>query len=380
MLLKTKNTLDLNAPVTYLTSSVSAGGTAFPLQNINQFTGSWAIQLGKTGEEKAEILIASSNISGTQITTTGTSRFDHQTDTPIYAIKYDQLVFERSTLGTSGAATPVTNGTINITPDSKFTFFDDTSGSTAYAYKTYFRASLLSVNSTESDWITSAGFTFYSKAKMRQRIRGKLYDSSYIPQDSDLDDWINEWMEVMTNAAIDVNKDYSLGTVDIDFGGTAQLGTITSTDYKDIRRVWFTYDGGNTWVKATKKDITGFEPTELFNQSHPYYFFQGDNIIGRLPNDVAGSARLVYYKTTPLLVEDTDELPVVMHNYTKSFVDYGEAQARKRDGKIDEGTNLENNAKLGLQKFTSQITPRSFSGAVYIEQIEPSDGQDALLI
>lgn len=380
ILIKVRNLLDLNAPISYLTSSVAAGGTTLPIQNINQYTGNWAIQLGKSGEEKAEILLLSSNVTGTALNTTGTTRFDHQTDTPVYAIKYDQLVFERSTVGTAGTATPMSSGTISISPDSQYTFFDDTSGSTTYAYKTYFRASILAVNSTESDWLTSAGFTFYSKAKLRQRIRGKLYDSTYIQQDSDIDDWLNEWLEIMTNAAIDVNKDYSLGTTNVSYSGTAQLGTISSTDYKDVRRVWLTYDGGNSWAKATKKDINGFEPTEVFNQQHPYYYFQGDNVIGRLPSDVSGSAGIIYYKTTPILVEDTDELPVVMHNYTKSFVDYGEAQARKKDGKLDESTALENNAKLALQKFVSQITPRSQTGAVYVDQVEPSDGQDALLI
>lgn len=380
MLIKTRNLLTLNAPVSYLSSSTQVSGTAFPVQNINQFTGNWAIQLGQTGEEKSEILILSSSVSGTALNTTSAARFDHPTDTPVYAIKFDQVVFERSTAGTAGTATPLSNGTISITPDSQYTFFDDTSGASTYAYKAYFRASTLGVNSTESDWLTSSGFSFYSKAKIRSRIRKKLYDSTFIPDDADIDDWINEWLEVMNNAAIEVNKDYALGTVDIGYSGTAQLGTVTNSDYKDLRRIWFTYDGGNSWAKATKKPITGFEPTEVFNQQHPYYFFQGDNIIGRLPYDVAGSARLVYYKRYPVLVEDADELPVSMQSYTKSFVDYGESQARKRDGKMQDAKVLEDNAKAGLSRFVSDITPRSSTGPVFIETVEPSDGQDALLI
>jgi hypothetical protein len=63
-------------------------------------------------------------------------------------------------------AAPIANGTINIQPDSQYTIFDDTTGTTTDAWKTYYRSSALSVITTESDWITSGGYSFYSLAKI----------------------------------------------------------------------------------------------------------------------------------------------------------------------------------------------------------------------
>jgi hypothetical protein len=382
MLIKVKNSLDTLAQSTYLSQPTAVGAGTFPVSNINGGAASWAIQLGKTGEEKSEVLLLSASTpSGTALVTTGTARYDHPTDTPVYFTKYDQIVFKVSTTGTAGAATAISGGTVTITPDGTATVFDHTTGASTYAYKSAFYSSVLAVSSSDSDWQTPSGFTFYSKAKIRQRIRSKLFDSSYIPLDSDIDDWINEWLETMTNAAINVNKDYSLGTVDVTFSGTAQLGTITATDYKDVRRVWMTTDGVS-WHNASKKDIINIEPNAQYSDSMPKYFFQGDNIIGRVPNDTSATARLVYYKTSPVLANETDELPVVMRAYTKSFIDYGESQARKRDGKIPEAQTLEQSAKndrsTGLAAFVKHITPRAFTGVTFVEEVEPTSGEDGM--
>ncbi|WP_460996725.1 hypothetical protein, partial [Staphylococcus aureus] len=72
----------------------------------------------------------------------------------------------------------------------------------------------LVVNSTESDWITSAGFSFYSLGALRQRAKDKLVNASFITDDSLFNDWANEWKDEMANAVIAVNEDYSMGTVD----------------------------------------------------------------------------------------------------------------------------------------------------------------------
>lgn len=377
MLIKAKNNLTDVAQNTYLSSSVSAGGTALPVQNIAGFNASWAVQIGRTGEQQTEIkLLSASTPSGTQLTTTGTVTYDQPQDTPVFAIKYDKMIFKRSTDGTAGTATAMTGGTVNITPSSVYTAFDDTTGASTYAYKVAFYNSVLATSSSDSDWITPAGFSFYSLAKLRSRIRAKFFDSSFIPTDEQIDDWINEWLEVMTNAAIKVNKDYAIGTVDVAYSGTAQLGTITATDYKDVRRVWY-IDGSGT-TPATKKDLTGFSPNEQFTAANPHYFFQGDNIIGRLPNDAAGTLRIAYYKMNPVLVNDTDELPVSMRSYTKSFVDYGYAQGLHKDGKASEGEIRENRAEKGKNDFIKEITPRAFTGTVYVDTVEAIDGDDSL--
>ncbi len=377
-IIKALNNLDQVAPYSFLSNTEAIGAGTIRVKNINAFSASWAVQIGKTGEEQAEIkMLGTATPSGTALVLVGTTLYEHPTDTPIYSIKYDQIVFERSTSGTAGTATPITDGTITITPDSFYTQFDDADGATTYAYRTYYRNSVGSAVTSESDWLTSAGFSFYCLAKLRERVKNKVTNANFIGNDNVIDDWVNEWLEVMNNKAINVNKDYSLGTVDVAFG-TSGLGTITSSDYKEVRRFWVTYDGGASFVESTKMAIIDYLPNQIFNQSHPYFNFQGDNIFQIHPSDTAGTARLVYYKLTPVLVNDTDELPVSMHSYTKSFVDYGLAQAYYLDGKDTKAAKMEANAGFGLSSFINEITPRSKTGPQFITIVEETSNDTEL--
>jgi len=375
MLIRSKNILDQSALSTFLATSVNAGGTSLYVQNIAGFTLSQAIQVGKTNTEKAEVLVLdSSSPSGTTLNTTGTIKFDHAGDIPVYQIKFNQVVFKRSTSGTAGTATAMTNGTVTITPDQEFTEFDDTTATSSYAYKVAYKNSVTGEVSADSDWITPAGFSFYSLAAMRRRIRSKLYNANFIPTDDIVNDWINEYMEIMNGAIIDVNKSYALGTTDVAFSGTAELGTITATDFKEIRRVWFTSDG-NTFYNAKQMDINEYDPQAVFSAIDPFYYYQGDTVIGRKPADASGTARIVYYKLNPVLSNDTDELPVPMRAYTKGFVDYGVAQALYKDNKSQEAARREEIAYAVIAKFVSQVAPRDFDGPRTMRHEYPIEGE-----
>ena len=52
----------------------------------------------------------------------------------------------------------------------------------------------------------------------------------------------------MNNAAIQVDESYSLGSTNAAFG-TSGLGTITTEDFKEIKKLWVTYDG-SSYMKA----------------------------------------------------------------------------------------------------------------------------------
>ena len=373
-LIKVSNNLDNNASKSFLSGSLASGGTTIPVKNINGFSASWAIQLGKTGEETSEILIVGTAIpSGTALNTTGTIRFPHPTDTPVYATKFDQVIFKRSTTGTAGTATAITGGTVAITPDNAYTIYDDTTATSSYAYKVSYYASVLAEESTDSDWIVPTGFDFYSLAGIRQRVKRKLFDSTFLDDDVQIDDWTNEWLEKMNNVAIDVNKDYSIGTVDVNIG-TSGLGTITSTDFKEVRRVWFTTNSSD-YYKASKKSMIEFAPNDTYNETHPYYYMQGDNVIGKLPA-TQGTARLVYYTLPTRLSNDTDLLPISMRGYTKSFVDYALGEASYLDNKDNLGDKYSAKAEIELNKFRNEIAPRSKSGPQYITMTDTIDGDD----
>ena len=101
MIIRTQNNLTVNAPKTFLTHDEVAGTGILRWRNAAGFTASWAVQVGETGEEQTEILLlGTATPAGTAGTLTANTSFAHPADTPIYGIKYNQVVYERSTAGT----------------------------------------------------------------------------------------------------------------------------------------------------------------------------------------------------------------------------------------------------------------------------------------
>lgn len=372
MIISQDNNLDTLSQFSNLSSNIVTGGTAHPVKNISVFDSGWAFQLGRTGEQQTEI-VAAGTPSGTVITS-GTIVYNHPQDTPVYNIHFDKIIFKRSTTGTAGVATAITNGTISITPSALQTEFDDTTGLTTYAYKTQYYNSVSGDVSSESDWIIPGGPTFYSLQKIRSRIKGRLYSTGYIGTDDVIDDWINEWLEEMNTAAIKVNKDYLLGTTSVSFG-TAGLGTITASDFMYPRKFEVTYDGTN-YGTASKININEYDDSTTFGSFAPMYSWQGDTLFQVLPKGVGGTARITYSKGEAIFDNETDELPYPMRRYSRSFVEYGLYCAYGKDQKgADEDKHL-NIAKSIKQDFINEISPRDNTGVETIDFIESLTGDD----
>ena len=368
MIIKTTNNQTEGAVKTYLSQSLAASGTALTVKNINGFSDNWNVQIGETGEELTQIIEIAGAPSGFAINLGGTIRDAHPADTPIYCIKYNQIIFKCSTTGTAGTATALAGGTVNITPDQSFTQFDHTSGSTSYAYKCSYYSTGLAAESSDSDWLTPAGHDFYSQAKIRERIKAKALNGSSIP-DGEINDWINEYLEKMNRAVVDINQDYAIGTADVAFSGTAQYGTITAADFVQPRRIEYT-ENGSDWYLMTKQQYTDFAPGQTYNPTHPYYHFKGDNLLGRNPHDSDGTARVSYYKLAQSLDSDADLLPFPMRGYTSSFIKWGEAQALKKDNKFTEARDLELLAERDIDQFKKELQPRGKTGPTYITMVE----------
>jgi len=376
MIIQSRNLLHQTAPKAFLSYPEVSGTNVLRWSNPNGFSASWAVQIGETGEEQTEVmLLGASTPSGTAGTLTANTLYEHPSNTPIYGIKFNKVVFERATAGTTGTATPMTSGTIDYMADSQYTIFDDTSGSSTYGYRTYFRSSVLAVNSTESDWITSAGFTFYALASLRQRIKDKLWNPGFIKNDTIIDNWINEWKDEMTNSVIAINQSYAMGTVDIPFG-TNGLGTVTTTDFKQVKRLWVTTNSVD-YYNSTKMEVQNIFPNQSFNSTHPYHAWHGDSVFEINPSDTAGTARLEFYRFGTTLVNDTDELPLPFRPYTKSFVNYGLSQALFKDQKSELSNAKLSEAIADRSSFITQSTPRDKSGPTYVTIVEAVSGEGA---
>ena len=372
MIIQQTNNLALNTPKTYLMNGYATGVGTFALRNTNGFGSSWAIQIGETGQEQSEVLLLSGDPgAGTLGTTTVVSRFEHPADTPVFATKYNQVVFYRSTTGTAGVATALTNGTITYQPDHLFTQFDDTTGSISYAYKTLFRNSVLSTETDLSDWIVITP-SFYSLAVIRERTKEKLWNSDFL-DDPTIDNWTNEFKDKLTNLAIQSNEDYSLGTVAVAFG-TDGLGTITTGDFKQPRRVWVTYNGNDTY-QSTSQEANQDWPNRVYNSTHPYHSWARDDVLQIKPSDSGGTATIMFYRMGTTLVNDTDELPRFMRGYTDGFVEYNLLQAQYKDQRIT--MSDKKGAEQSLMKdFVDQLAPRDKTGPRYVRLTESISADD----
>ena len=381
--IKVENPRTDNVPKTQLAVGQASGVGTIYIKNPNGFQANRGMQIGDSGQDQSEIVLANASApSGTQIVLSGTTLYEHPTDTPVYALKWNQVVFEKSSAGTAGTATPMTDGTVTISPDTwdysnevAFTQFDDTSAVSTDAYRTRFRNSALAVQTAQSDWLTPTGFTFYSLARMRDRIKGKLWNSTFVTDDQ-IDDWVNEWKDEMVTALIAVNEDYALGTVDVGFG-TAGLGTVTTVDFKDVRRVWVTTNSTD-YYQSTKMNINDFLPSQTFSSVNPYHAWQGDTVLQVKPDGSAGTARLAFYRFGTQLVNETDELPQPLRPYTRSFIDYSLAQAFLKDNKQGEYRDKLGEALSAKANFVSEISSRDKSGVEYIDIVEPTSADDQL--
>lgn len=376
MNIKILNNLDSTSQFSYVSSNVSQGASTIPVRNTNAFQTNWAVQFGNTGEETAEIVVlAGSTIADPNIYLSGTAKYDHPQDTPIFNIHFDKLVLKRSITGTAGSAVAFTGSTISITPDSSYTEFNDTTGLDTYAYKTQYLCTATNDVSAESDWVVPGGPALYSLSGLRQRLKDNLVSANYVKEDRIIDTWINEWVESMTNSAIKVNQDFSLGTVGVTFGTTG-LGTITSTDFKQPRKVEVNYAGGTTLALSQQIGINAFSQFDQFSSTDPRHYWLGDSIIGILPAQTGGTVNLTYSKMSTVLFEDVDELPVSLRSYTTGCVHWALYRAYDLDQKKEQAESHYGKFRAVQNDFVNDMTPRDVSGPKFIHFTDSLSGRN----
>lgn len=384
MIINLSNDLTKNQAnqITYLGGTIATGGTQAGVRNTAGFNASWAVQLGQTGEETAEImLLGTATPSGTSFTfgtspshIGGTFFFSHANDTPLYQIHYDQFVLYRSTTGTAGSFSSL--ATVSITPDNLYTQYNDTTGSAGYAYYAQYYNSVTGDLSGSSSIFLPGGPTFYSLQKMKQRTKSKLYSAGYLKSDDDITDWINEWYELMTNEAIKVNQGYMVGTASYNFG-TAGLGTITATDFKNPLKLEVSFDGGNTYTLSREIPINEFTMSDSFSVMNPRHAWVGETVVQILPNSATnGVLKLTYSQRFSPLVNDSDELTQTLKAYTTCCVEYCLAVAYGLDQK-DTQQQEHFQKFLALQNaFIAEVTPRDMTGAKSIDLVEDISGMN----
>lgn len=363
MFIKIKNNQTDQAPLSNLSDSVQALGTALPIKNINDFTPNYYVQIGQVGEERSEI----KQINGTPASGTipvASLTYPHPVDTPVYSIKYDKIIVLRSTSGTAGSASAI--GTVSITPDQEFTQYEDSPGSSTYAYKTQFYNSNLDIVSVESAWILGSGISAYSLAGMRDAVRRRIKNIPGI-EDQDIDLFLNEYMELMRNAAIQVNQDYGIGTISFPVSSGTQEYSLGDNNYRTPVRVWV--DDGNGTAVYLPINMNEIDP--MFDYAWDPRFYQpGEGKIGFIPSkNLVGTASIVCMKADDRLNSDDSEVPLVMRSYITGFLDYATAMCYRQDGKTELADSREKLALNKVDLFKIEIDPRQRVQTTHVENV-----------
>lgn len=142
---------------TYLSSGVVIDDTSLPVKNNDRFVVGGKILVGEMGGEHSEIRTVSAVNANKTALTIDALDFDHDSDTPIYKLDFDQVRFYRRA---SIAAAPTLQATVDIDVDNvdKLTRWDDTTATTAYFYQTAFYNSVDTEESELSDPIQATGY------------------------------------------------------------------------------------------------------------------------------------------------------------------------------------------------------------------------------
>jgi hypothetical protein len=157
MLITTANPTTDGLEKTYLADPISAGATTLAVINNNTFAADDRIMVGEMGNEKTEIVTVSSVSGGTAILS-GATVFSHEVDTPVYRLRFDQIKIYRSTTGSDGVYSLLATLDVDVDNQDLNTYYDDTSGTSSYYYKTTAYHSVSTLESAFSDPIAGSGW------------------------------------------------------------------------------------------------------------------------------------------------------------------------------------------------------------------------------
>lgn len=160
---------------TFVSTDAASGVSSFAVDNGLKFSvGQYAL-VGAFGAEKSEIqrIHASTTPTAVLLTLASTTNFAHNRGESITYIPYNQIVIERST---DGGANYSVLTTLNIRADSTETYYQDSTGTSAYYYRAKFSNSVTSDVSQYSDGIIGTGYTESSAGAIIRAAMASLGD------------------------------------------------------------------------------------------------------------------------------------------------------------------------------------------------------------
>ncbi len=183
---------------TYLTLAESAGVTAHTVKNNDRFVADDRVMIGEMGHEKTEVVTVSSVSGGTTITTTATV-FSHEPDDPITRLRFDRVIFYRSTTGSSGTYSSLGSVALDVDNANFITTYDDTTGLSSYFYKVSYLNSVSTLESSLSDPIPGGGYGRNTVGYMIDEVLREAQDlNEQFTDRIEILGWFNECSDDLT--------------------------------------------------------------------------------------------------------------------------------------------------------------------------------------
>jgi hypothetical protein len=149
------------------------------------------VLVGKVGEEKSEIKeITGAVTAGTSLTVVALT-FNHDIDTPVTKVDFDQVEFSHATTATG---TKTALATSNMNPADIFTYYEDAANTTGYGFIRYHDSVQTTSYSVYSDPIPYTGYTKRMLRQMRKKVRRLLNETDEVNSsitNEEIDDELN---------------------------------------------------------------------------------------------------------------------------------------------------------------------------------------------
>ncbi len=158
MIISAFNPETIGLEKSYLSNPYSIGATSIQVKNSDRFLANDRIMIGEMGQEKTEVVTVSSVSADGNTIVIGATVFSHSADDPVYKLRFDQVRFYRSTTTSTGTYTLISTQNLDVDNANLQTIYDDTTGTSAYFYKTTVYHSISTVESAYSDVIGGAGW------------------------------------------------------------------------------------------------------------------------------------------------------------------------------------------------------------------------------
>lgn len=291
----------------FLAAAYQPGVTAIKVRNNQGFSNTRKVMIGFPGYERTEVVTVNGAVTAGQNLTITTTKFAHDADDPIYALKWDQVKIYRSITGIDGSYTLLATTDIDVDNSELVTIYDDVTGLTAYYYKATYYDSVASIESDYTDPIAGSGYPIDSVGRLVNDFFESVNDTTQ--QNMSINEALATLNEVNSDLITQSRRPYRF------LRTSALLNTIANnnrlpvpSNFWKLDRVSFNFtdnveDRTDLYRIISMTEMEYYDYNNLADRSDGLLYLafdDTDNEIVMFPTpltSLTGKVKLYYYKT-----------------------------------------------------------------------------------